>query len=661
MKQIAQLFLVSLLSLCISQTASAQITTEWVSDQGGWFYAYESVYISGYEIDAEIHHKPFRVTSGSGYIDMTATLDATGNSTTTRMWVEEGFVYWADLRLDIGGGRSVNGYGDICYSMIFDSPAFSTPGEYKRVPNFIEIGNNNWGYRCPSIVTITTQDEIQVNASNGTFADHVRITWNEMEGATGYQIFRCTGGFSSRLGGYGESSECGAAIGSTQGNGFNDTGGIDEKSYWYKVKVCTAGDCGDFSKADYGYRGDGLDDHGNNCAEATPVGSNSTTPGVIENSGTWVPPSSGPVSTGPPRDEDYFRIELPSVASLTVKTTGSTGTLGRLWDDGCTKIAAKSDGGEGNNFLMNEELVAGTYYVSVIGGTGPYQFVSSFEASSALPEPPAEVRASDGAWYDAIRLSWSAVNLASSYKIYYSEEINSSRVYLGPTTETDVFVTELKSGVVFYLWVSSVNANGESEDARSDTGYGAVKRVPNAPALDSATPGDRSAVLSFTAPHSGGSDITGYTASCGGFSQSGTASPITVSGLTNGTEYFCWVLATNAIGNSSPSAPLFVTPLAPASTFTISGSVSGLSGSGLVLQNNAGDNLPITTDGTFTFDIALDDGSNYAVTVLTQPTSPSQTCNVSSGSGTLAGTDITGILVTCIVRTENIFTDGFES
>jgi len=95
-------------------------------------------------------------------------------------------------------------------------------------------------------------------------------------------------------------------------------------------------------------------------------------------------------------------------------------------------------------------------------------------------------------------------------------------------------------------------------------------------------------------------------------------------------------------------------------TFTIGGNVSGLTGTGLVLQNNAGDDLPIAANGSFTFDTALDDGSAYSVTVLTQPNGPNQTCSVSNGGGTLAGADIVDVNVTCITKPENIFADSFE-
>jgi hypothetical protein len=77
----------------------------------------------------------------------------------------------------------------------------------------------------------------------------------------------------------------------------------------------------------------------------------------------------------------------------------------------------------------------------------------------------------------------------------------------------------------------------------------------------------------------------------------------------------------------------------------ISGTVAGLSGTGLVLQDNGGDNLPIGANGPFTFPTMIASGSPYNVTVLTQPTN--QTCTVSNGTGT-AGGNIPPPAVACV-------------
>jgi len=83
-------------------------------------------------------------------------------------------------------------------------------------------------------------------------------------------------------------------------------------------------------------------------------------------------------------------------------------------------------------------------------------------------------------------------------------------------------------------------------------------------------------------------------------------------------------------------------------SFTIGGNVSGLSGTGLVLQNNGGNDLPITGNGGFTFTTPVASGAAYAVTVFTQPSGPVQTCTVSNGSGTVGATDVTNVAVSCL-------------
>ena len=81
-----------------------------------------------------------------------------------------------------------------------------------------------------------------------------------------------------------------------------------------------------------------------------------------------------------------------------------------------------------------------------------------------------------------------------------------------------------------------------------------------------------------------------------------------------------------------------------ADIYTVGGSVSGLSGT-VVLHNNGGDSLSISSNGAFTFATAVADGGSYAVTVATQPTG--QTCSVSSGAGTIAAADVTNVSVIC--------------
>jgi hypothetical protein len=89
--------------------------------------------------------------------------------------------------------------------------------------------------------------------------------------------------------------------------------------------------------------------------------------------------------------------------------------------------------------------------------------------------------------------------------------------------------------------------------------------------------------------------------------------------------------------------------------YSVGGTVTGLVGMGLVLQDNGGDNLTVAASGAFVFPSAVADGSAYSVSVLTQPTSPAQSCVVSASSGTVHGANVTNVAVTC---TTSSFTVG---
>jgi len=128
---------------------------------------------------------------------------------------------------------------------------------------------------------------------------------------------------------------------------------------------------------------------------------------------------------------------------------------------------------------------------------------------------------------------------------------------------------------------------------------------------------------------------------------SGTAYSVTV--LTQPSGQTCSVTSGSGTVSSSNVTNVAVacTASGTGAGVTIGGTVTGLTGTGLVLQDNGGDDLTITKNGAFTFATSLASGTAYAVTVSTQPTSPSQTCKVSSGTGTTASTNVTSVAVSC--------------
>ena len=85
----------------------------------------------------------------------------------------------------------------------------------------------------------------------------------------------------------------------------------------------------------------------------------------------------------------------------------------------------------------------------------------------------------------------------------------------------------------------------------------------------------------------------------------------------------------------------------PSAAFTISGTVAGLSGQGLVLRNSNGDSVSVAASGSFAFPLALQSGASYAVTVAVQPAKPAQTCFVTDGQGVVSTANVTDVAVTC--------------
>ena len=103
------------------------------------------------------------------------------------------------------------------------------------------------------------------------------------------------------------------------------------------------------------------------------------------------------------------------------------------------------------------------------------------------------------------------------------------------------------------------------------------------------------------------------------------------------------VLAISALGACGGGGSSY----SPPPTYSIGGTTTGLVGSGLALEDNGGDGLSVAANGVFTFLAKLARGSSYSVSVKAQPTNPTQTCVVMSGSGTVGSNNVTSVAVAC--------------
>jgi hypothetical protein len=146
-------------------------------------------------------------------------------------------------------------------------------------------------------------------------------------------------------------------------------------------------------------------------------------------------------------------------------------------------------------------------------------------------------------------------------------------VVTGSPPATSATVTGLTDGTAYSFTVTATNGVGTGPpSASSNQVTPTAPTAPAAPGSVTATAGNQSATVSWSAPANGGSPITLYTVTpyLAGVAQTATqvsgsppATTANVTGLTNGAAYTFTVTATNAVGTgpaSAPSAP--VTPTA---------------------------------------------------------------------------------------------------
>ncbi len=170
-------------------------------------------------------------------------------------------------------------------------------------------------------------------------------------------------------------------------------------------------------------------------------------------------------------------------------------------------------------------------------------------------------------------LNWSAPTYVSPPVIDYTVQY---RVNDGVTHAWETFpdtflnttgiVTGLTNGVQYQFRVNATNAVGTGP--ASDVVPATPRTVPEAPSNLTADPGNEQVDLSWTAPHDGGSPITGYIVeytSNNGASWSEfadiTDTYANVTGLTNGQQYHFRVNATNAVGTGPASDIVPATPV----------------------------------------------------------------------------------------------------
>ena len=297
-------------------------------------------------------------------------------------------------------------------------------------------------------------------------------------------------------------------------------------------------------------------------------------------------------------------------------------------------------------------------------GTGAVSAPSAAVTPAAVPGRPTGVTAKAG--NTSASVTWTAPSANGSaitaYHVAAADETTAGNG--GETCATSgtvgCTVSGLTNGDAYTFTVSATNAEGAGPTSAASPAV-TPATIPGAPTAVTASPGDTSAAVTWTAPTSdGGSPITGYevtstdlTTPLNGGETCSTLGSIgcTVTELTNGDTYTFSVTATNVAGTSLPSSPSAeVTP-------------SSVPGPPTGVTAVAGD-----TTATVTWTAPTSDGgspiTSYKVTAtdVTTPADGGQTCSgTNPATGCVASSLTNGDAYTFTVIASNAAGPGTAS
>ncbi|HEB76618.1 MAG TPA: hypothetical protein ENJ04_09725, partial [Nitrospirae bacterium] len=336
---------------------------------------------------------------------------------------------------------------------------------------------------------------------------------------------------------------------------------------------------------------------------------------------------------------------LTSLISVSDEAPGANCTNGGIKIE--TGLDSDRDG------LLDPEEVDGTAYVCTVAGTGSGDGTDGLTSLISVSDEPPGANCTDG-----------------GIKIETGLDSDRNGLLDPEEVESEAYVCNGSSGTDGLESLVSVS----SEPAGTNCESGGVK-------IETGLDDDRDGLLdpeevdgtAYVCNGTGGSAVLTYTVGGKVIGLVGTVSlqlngdellDVTADGsfafatrLGNGASYTVTVATqpsnqTCTVINGSGTVPgadvTGILVFCSADTYTVGGTVSGLSGT-LTLQNNGGDDLVVSADGAFTFATPVADGATYDVTVLSHPVG--QACSVTGGTGSVSGADVTDVSVACAPET----------
>lgn len=349
-----------------------------------------------------------------------------------------------------------------------------------------------------------------LNASDGTFADRVELTWQAVNEATYYDLYRADSISGTKT-----------LIGSIFTTNFTDFNAVVNTIYWYWVKACNSTGCSDFSIGDSGYSMYQI--------PSIPSNVNAT-------------------------DGDFSdRVEVIWDA---VPDTSDYKVYRALSQEGTRALIGTI---ATNSFIDNNAIVNTTYWYWIqacnLGGCSDFSLADSGYAAYPVPGTPQNLLASDGIFPNRVEVTWNEVSETSQYQVFRAESETGTRTLVGNANDNRYDDFSALHNKIYSYWVKACNVSGCSDYSLEDSGYLSIDppdSVMNVKASDGSYL-DRVEITWSSSPQALDYEIYRALSQLGVKNLIGTVSMLHFDDydVELGVTYWYWIKACNIIGCSA--------------------------------------------------------------------------------------------------------------
>ncbi|NCY17326.1 MAG: hypothetical protein EBX39_11265, partial [Actinobacteria bacterium] len=285
-------------------------------------------------------------------------------------------------------------------------------------------------------------------------------------------------------------------------------------------------------------------------------------------------------------DSTYYLLEKVTFGPTAVAPDAPT-SLNATPGNGSVSISFTAGADGGASITKYQYQLGSGSWTDAVGTTSPISIsgltngtnysiklravnsVGAGAASSAVsvtprttPSAPTSLNVTPGD--STVSVAFTAGADGGSSIINYEYQLNGSGSWyaFSPAVTSGPVSIPVTNGVAYTVKLRAVNAAGSGAASSASASF-TPATTPSAPTGLNATPGNGSVSISFTAGADGGASITKYQAQAGSGPWRdvvGTTSPISLSGLTNGTNYSIKLRAVNSVGAGTASDAVSVTP-----------------------------------------------------------------------------------------------------